>query len=323
VIESFGIFAYEMVVELFLASALFWVMAVLAVRFSGITDATWRTRFFLLPILLPVATVPLVHMIIRPFFSMFSSPPLEYFLISSINISSPWCVVFLSIAGITLLSGAVYAWLPLVVACHQRLIWQQQCRQSVQWNRCRSVLDAVASRLCLPPPRLILSKDGDCGTLSLGPIGSYVAVPENLAGALDDEELESLFAHELGHIKRRDTLLGAAVGVCRSFLGFSPFCYSAYHSFARAREEAVDDLAVHISGRPLALASCLLKAYRLSNRCRHIISGNALISSPAGLDNRISRLLKMPPVIVRQSRWYFCLFSGVMMAGITLLLFLV
>jgi len=116
---------------------------------------------------------------------------------------------------------------------------------------------------------------------------------------------------------------GAAVGVCRFFLSFSPFCHLAYRSFARAREEATDDLAVRVSGRPLALASCLVKAYRLSQGSSQLIAGNPLLSSSGAVDNRISRLLTTPSDTVRSSQWCFCVFSVVIGLGIAFLLFLI
>lgn len=319
-IESWGLLAYELVVELFLASGLVWAVVVVITRWLNVTAPAWRLRFSLLPLLLPVLVVPLIHLVARPFFLLLHSSHLEDFLSSIVTVSPLVATAFLGVAGLILLSVATHILRPLVAVVGYRLGWQGHYhRQSHLWLRCNSRLQLLTSRLQLPPPRLILRKDGSCGSFALAPFGSYIVVSEVLVSTLDEEELESLFAHELCHIRRKDTLFGITVGICYRLLSFSPFARSAYRSFCRAREELVDDLAIYAVGRPLALASCLVKAYRIRQGHGNNEPVTAFAPSINAAESRIRRLLDnttgtAPP------RSYGWTFFGVIAAVFAILL---
>ena len=322
-IESAGRLAYALVLELFLASALFWVVAVVVTRLLHITDAAWRVRFCVLPLLVPVPLIPLIHLVIRPLFLRLPPTPLESFLTSLVGASPLVAAIFLGVGGMALFLAAVHALRPLAAVLRlkdaaggQRLVWQHQPRTPL-WLRCDSVLQSTASKLQMPPARLILTEGRSCSSFSLGPLGSYIVAPRVLVSALDDEELEGLLAHELSHNRRKDALLDIAVGVCRRLLTFSPFAQSAYRSFARAREEAVDDLAILASGRPLALASCLIKACRLSQGKSYYVPSNALLSTANTLDNRVQRLLDHSSHAIESPRRYHWAFIGAIAVGVT------
>lgn len=318
-IEHLPKLSSQLALELLVASSLSWVAAGQATRFLHIADATWRTRFLLLPLLIPVSVVPLVHLIVRPLWLGLPHTPLEK-LLASMADASPLMAAVLSIAtGLALVSGVIYALRPLAEAARYRLTWERQ-RHSPLWLRCNSRLQSLALRLRMSPARLILTEGRSCGSLSCGPMGSYVIVSKALVSGLDDEEMEGLLAHELGHIKRKDTILGVAVGVCRRLLIFSPFAQHAYRRFAEAQEEAVDDLAVRTSGRPLALASCLVKACRLSQSQSPRAVRSSLLPSASSAEGRIQRLLNHSTYATRAQQSYSWAFLGVIAIVIILLL---
>lgn len=320
-VESLGAIGYGLALELLLASAFFWLMAVLVVRTLEIEDAAWRVRFFLLPFLVPIIIVPFVHLVVHPRLLLFPHPFVERLLLSSVRMSPILSIVCFSLAGAAAVTGIGYSLLPLVMVFICQRIFNRQRRNSIQWARCNRISTSVASKLHLPAPRIILTGRKTCGSLALGASRSYVIVAEGLASILDDEELECLLAHELGHVRRRDTMWGTAVGVCYRLLPFSPFCHVAYHSFIRWREEAADDVAVKVSGVPLALASCLIKAYRFSKGCSHFMPGSGALLSSAAVASRVSRLIKTetPANRTRSSRLISCAFSAVTILGIALL----
>lgn len=323
-IESLGILAYELLLELLLASAIVWVIAVVVIRYLKITAPAWLVRFYLLPIFIPVLVVPLIHLIIRPICPWIPSTPIEDFMGSIINISPFVTTVSLGVAGLILFSGTIYPFQHLAAAVRYRQDWRRQRHQQLPfWLRCNTMLQPVALRLQMSHVRLIVREGSTCGSLSLGPFGSYVVISKVMVSMLDDEELESLFAHELGHIKRKDTLFGVAVGVCHRLLAFSPFARSAYRSFCQAREELVDDLAIFTGGRPLSLASCLLKAYRLcqGQDCHEPSTG--LLSSTSSVESRIRRLLENVTCAAKPPQGYRWLFFGVITVMFTVLLLVV
>ena len=319
--ETLGVLDYRLAIELLLASALFWGMVMVVLRAFDIRDAAWRARFFLLPLLVPLAVVPVIHLVIHPRLLWFTHPFFERLLELSFRLSPLLYLVFFSLAGLALVSGIVYSLLPLAVALNYRWIYKHQRRRSALWRRCTRLVISVAIRARLEPPCIILTKRRTCCSLALGRSRSYIIVSEGLAAMLDDEELEGLLAHELAHIKRHDTAWGTAVGVCRHLLTFSPFSHVSYRGFVRAREEAADDLAVKVSGLPLALASSLIKAYRFSRGAAAPVPGGAAFLSSRVIDDRISRLLKARPAAsgLRYPRWTPGVFAAVIILGIALL----
>ncbi|MDO8490708.1 MAG: M48 family metalloprotease, partial [Dehalococcoidia bacterium] len=211
---EWGTLAYELMLEALLVSGLLWAMAELATRLLRITDAAWRVRFFIVPVLFPVVFVPLAHLAIRPIFLGLSPAPLEDFMASLLDISAVWPELFLGAGAVLLMFGVIHACGALATAHTLRQDWRLQ-RKSALWLRCDAVLWSLSARLRMSPPRLVLTEAASCGCLALGPLGSYIVLSRVLASALDDEEMEALLAHELGHIGRRDTMLGVAAGVCR------------------------------------------------------------------------------------------------------------
>ncbi|MBI4303348.1 MAG: M48 family metalloprotease [Chloroflexi bacterium] len=320
-IESLGTLFYELVLESLLVSAFSWVGAVLAVRLLRITNPAWRARFFFIPLIIPVLAVPMNHIVVRPLFLRFPSTHLENLLTSLASISPSLTSVFFVLAGLLLLWSAIWAFWPLAAVCFLRLDWRWQQRSPL-WLRCNGMLQSAASKMQVSPPRLVLTSGKFCGSLALGPLGVYVVVARALVPMLDDEELEGLLSHELGHIKRKDTVVGVVAGVCYRLLAFSPFAQSAYRKFRWAREEAVDDLAVRFSGRPLALASCLVKACRLAQGQSHqFATSSGLLSPKSAVDSRIQRLLdKATDAAELPSRWYPWAYAGVIASVVVFLL---
>ncbi|MDZ4230328.1 MAG: M56 family metallopeptidase, partial [Dehalococcoidales bacterium] len=205
-----------------------------------------------------------------------------------------------------------------------RLDWRHQHhQQSALWLRCNDMLQPVVSKLHMSPVRLVLTDRSTCGSIAFGPLGSYIVLSRALVLMLDDEELEGLLAHELGHIKRKDTLFGVVVGASRRLLAFSPFAQTACRSFSHAQEEATDDLAIRTSGRPLALASCLVKACRLTQGHYDREPSTCLLSSTSSAEHRIRRLFENYTCVAEPSGKYRWLFFGLVAVVFTILLLVV
>ena len=124
-------------------------------------------------------------------------------------------------------------------------------------------LDALAARaaaaLEVPAPGVV--KLGGCpgGAYVVGRRRPIVVLDADLVADLDPEELEGVLAHELAHVRRRDTLVAQSLGVLRDLAFFVPGGGWAVRQLHRERELAADQLAVEATRRPGALASGLLK----------------------------------------------------------------
>lgn len=162
----------------------------------------------------------------------------------------------------------------------------------------------------IPIPRLYRLAQAAPNAFATGrdPAHGAVAVTEGLLASLDRAEIEGVLAHEIGHIKNRDTLtmtVAAALGGALSMLadlamwtalagrsssdndeGGHPWAglvgvivaplaaLLIQAAISRSREFDADEAAARLSGNPRALASALLKIEALARR-------QALPTSPA------------------------------------------
>ncbi len=87
-----------------------------------------------------------------------------------------------------------------------------------------------------------------------------VAMSNDMVQSLSSEEAEAVLAHELSHIKNRDSSLKSLARMARLAFPFDPVIHLVEAAVHRERELLADRASVTYTGKPLALASALLKA---------------------------------------------------------------
>lgn len=146
----------------------------------------------------------------------------------------------------------------------------------------------LASRAQMPMPKVYLIDTPNPNAFATGrdPEHAAVAATTGLLAALNRDEIEGVMAHELGHVKNRDTLImtmvatiAGAISMLANFGMFfrgndgrgagmagllavfiAPFAAMIVQmAISRTREFGADRSGAEISGKPLALASALAK----------------------------------------------------------------
>jgi heat shock protein HtpX len=150
-----------------------------------------------------------------------------------------------------------------------------------------TMIERLAARAQLPMPKVYLMEQDQPNAFATGrnPENSAVAATTGLIRRLSPDEIEGVMAHELAHVKNRDTLimavaatLAGAISMLANFGMFMPrdrdSQASGLSTFAmmimaplaamivqmavsRTREYSADRTGAEISGKPLALASAL------------------------------------------------------------------
>jgi heat shock protein HtpX len=157
------------------------------------------------------------------------------------------------------------------------------------------ILEGLSGRENLPMPKVYVIPTDSPNAFATGrsPQHASVAVTRGILGLLDDEELEGVLAHELGHVRNRDilissiaaTLAGAIMIIARMagwaalFGGYggrddreggalgalalmivAPIAAMMIQlAISRSREYAADASGAHWTGNPQALARALQK----------------------------------------------------------------
>ena len=144
---------------------------------------------------------------------------------------------------------------------------------------------ALAQRAGLPKPKVYIIDNPQPNAFATGrnPENAAVAATTGLLGLLSRQEIRGVMAHELAHVKNRDTLtmtvtatIAGAVGMLANFAFFfggnrnpiagiaimilAPLAASLVQmAISRAREYEADRIGAEIGGEPEALASALQK----------------------------------------------------------------
>ena len=152
------------------------------------------------------------------------------------------------------------------------------------------MVHALAARAGLPNPRVYLIDSPHPNAFPTGrdPAHAAVAVTTGLLGILSREEVAAVMAHELGHVRNRDTLvmtmtatIAGAISMLANFGFFfrgdgaranplamiaavflAPFAAILVQlAISRTREYGADRAGAEICGDPRALASALAKLH--------------------------------------------------------------
>jgi heat shock protein HtpX len=171
-----------------------------------------------------------------------------------------------------------------------------------QLPRVYQIVERILPRMALPMPKIYVIPSDSPNAFATGrnPNHAAVAVTQGILNLLNDEELEGVLAHELGHVRNRDiltssiaaTLAGAITLLARtarfaSFFGgaggsrdgrgrgmdgllmlfLAPIAATLIQlAVSRSREYEADATGAHVTGNPYALASALQKLDAYSKR---------------------------------------------------------
>lgn len=172
-----------------------------------------------------------------------------------------------------------------------------------QLPRIYSVVERLTQKANLPMPKLYVIPTDSPNAFATGrnPRHASVAVTEGILGLLNDDELEGVLAHELGHVRNRDiltssiaaTLAGAITILARSAMWFglggdrndrdrgggilmlilAPLAAMLIQLWvSRTREYEADATGAGITHNPEALARALQKLDAYSKRVPMVAS---------------------------------------------------
>jgi heat shock protein HtpX len=168
--------------------------------------------------------------------------------------------------------------------------------------RAYAAVERLTQKIGIPMPKIFVIPDDSPNAFATGrnPQHASVAVTQGILNLLNDEELEGVLAHELGHVNNRDILISsvaatvagaitmlASMGRFAMIFGgmgdrderrggglgalfmliLAPIAASLIQlAVSRSREYQADATGAHFTGNPYALASALGKLDAYSRR---------------------------------------------------------
>ncbi len=169
--------------------------------------------------------------------------------------------------------------------------------------RVYDVVERLTQKVGIPMPKIYVIPTESPNAFATGrnPAHASVAVTQGILNLLNDEELEGVLAHELGHVRNRDILISsiaATIAGAITFLGRMAMWGAIFGGYggrddrdrgggigallmlilapiaamliqlaiSRSREYQADATGAHFTGNPYALASALKKLDAYSRR---------------------------------------------------------
>jgi len=201
------------------------------------------------------------------------------------------------------------------------------------------IVRSTSQMASLPMPRvyIIPSQSPNAFATGRNPQHAAVAATEGIMQILDDDELSAVMAHELGHVRNRDTLIStiaATIAGAISYIAFmarwmpfigggddddrgnilvmllvgilAPIAAALVQlAISRQREYGADKSGAEISHKPLALASALKKLHNMTQKVQMKASpatAHMFIVQPFSMKGMAGWFSTHPPVEERIAR---------------------
>jgi heat shock protein HtpX len=170
--------------------------------------------------------------------------------------------------------------------------------------RVYNIVERLSQKVGLPMPKVYMIPNDSPNAFATGrnPNHASVAVTQGILGLLNDEELEGVLAHELGHVRNRDILISSVAATLAGAITYlasiarwgmifggyggdrderrgggglaallmiflAPLAATLIQlAVSRSREYSADETGAHWTGNPYALASALAKIDAYSRR---------------------------------------------------------
>jgi heat shock protein HtpX len=132
--------------------------------------------------------------------------------------------------------------------------------------RLYEILERLTSKANLPMPKLYIIPTDSPNAFATGrnPNHASVAVTAGILKILTDDELEGELAHELGHVRNRDS--GGIISALAMMILAPLAAMMIQMAVSRSREFQADATGAHFTGNPYALANALRKIEEWSRR---------------------------------------------------------
>jgi len=209
------------------------------------------------------------------------------------------------------LTGSAGRWLLLVGAAASSFMLLRRLAGAIMLRRlvarCTAPQASDAGQLCTVfeslaraaglrrVPALLILPEGVSGAFAVGGREGKVLISRDVVAALDHEELDAILAHELAHLRALDVTVVRAAGFLRDLVAWNPVAHIAFRRLTASREDEADRRAAAITGRPLAVASGLLKLCALRRGRHGYAQRSALAAGGAGgsVTRRVTRLMAL------------------------------
>lgn len=288
-------FIHPFIIYVLAGTAITYLLARVLTKVPGLKNSKVITILYTVPFIVPIAA----YFLFRPFVTLncilFKKPMgvINSWLCSGAKgIATILTPLFLFVAVFAIFKAG------LSILATRRIIKKYGFASENEFPQLFQLVRKLCNKAEISVPQLIVTRDAFARSFTMGRRKPTIIFSEGLLKALDSEELETVIAHELGHIARGDSLLNWLMVFLRDLMFFTPLSFWIFKDLAAEKEKASDDFAIQLTNKPYAFAQAMIKVWRLSPRTlfNNIVFDNFmphpnLVSSSGVLESRVHRIL--------------------------------
>jgi len=227
-----------------------------------------RLRFRLLVILIPVLSFPLYQLVypqrggfgFRKDIAIFD---INQWLLLRLGDGILVWHAALVLLGVTTAVFLMQEAIPILLAYFHREA-SKTLYESGTIPKLDMILEELKQKSSFTVPRIFLLTEKEPVIYTNGIRKGSINISLSLIEALNREELEGVFAHEMAHIMRRDNAIGWVLLLFRFIVFYNPVALVEFRRIIHEKEKLCDDIASSLTGKPLAFASSLIKVFRIA-----------------------------------------------------------
>jgi beta-lactamase regulating signal transducer with metallopeptidase domain len=179
-----------------------------------------------------------------------------------------------------------FRWLRGHLAAH-RLVHTAEPSASASWS---AAVREAAGSLGLTKRIQVLRSETIGSPMTIGVLRPRVLLPA-AADAWSPERLRAVLVHELGHVRRHDTVIQLAAQLGCALYWWNPLAWLAAARLRIEREHACDDLVLDAGIRPSSYAADILEVARSISTDAHAHPGAICMVDLSWTEARLRRIL--------------------------------
>ena len=157
---------------------------------------------------------------------------------------------------------------------------------------CLRCLRALKARLGIRAPVLLGTGEDLSGPTQVGCIHPLILLPARGLSPLEENTLNTILAHELAHVRRRDYLFNLISGLALALHWFNPLAWLGVRRLRQTSEQACDDWTVALVGDCDQYARTLVEVAAGVRRERALALG-ASMATPSRVGRRVERIVSL------------------------------
>jgi Zn-dependent protease with chaperone function len=277
------------------------VLAQLVIKSLKIREPQLKIKLLILPLVMPILGFGIYHLVLEKRCSIGLFYQHGSFLATAdkwVHYVSNQAILILTPLFILSLSLAIIKGLISLIAC-RRMIKNYGFTTPERYPELFRIFHKLVVKADIATPKIIVAPQKYARSFTFGFFNPVILISQGILDFLDEEELEALLAHEIGHIIRKDSLTNFITVLVRDMLFFSPVTYWAFKHLINEKEKAADDITISLTEKPYPFAQALIKVWKLSPKSYlsdlvvdNFLPNPGFIKVKGSLEERVARVIE-------------------------------